>query len=773
MPRYKKRKTSIGLTTEEEMRNALQMIQNGQKIRAVARITNIPFTTLYRYNEKIKKSTNEDPLSSEKLTPNYSVRKIFTTDQEEVLAEYIAECCKVFYGLSTLDARKIVYETAVVNNIEVPQKWHDTKQAGVEWLYGFRKRYPNITLRTPEGCSLSRATSFNRHNVTMFYDNLETAMSRHEMFGNGTRVYNLDETNTMTVQKSAKVLALKGQKQVSKVTSAERGTLVTTCYIINALGNTLPPVMIFPRVHFKNHMLNGAPTGTLGLATQSGWMNKELFVKTMKHFITHTNSRKDNPSLLILDNHESHISIEALNLAKDNGVTILTVPPHTTGKIQPLDVGVFGPFKTAYNKAVDSWMMRNPGKTFSIYEVAACVREAHMKAMTPNNICNAFKATGIVPFNRDIFSDDDFAPSEVTNRLLEKENIVPPEEERLNNENDVRTRTPSPSIIHNDTILHSIDTPSSSVNLLSQAVLLSGNITSEYPSEEHISIQPNRLSQLALQAVSSTRTSPAPLNITIDITKFHRTPSKNPSPIPSSSLCSLPPSPHNLPQKKSINSEVSSPACSKRTPSVKKFISPFEFKGLPKAGPRKKGKSVIRRGKSMIATDTPYKNEIEQRAEEKNKQKNKKKSVNVVKRKILESDSDSEEEERMSLYSEEEPTFDEDDDKIDVVDPNNFPLLQNLPEEGRFVLVEFQVRGKKVYYVAKVIGIINEDVEVSFLRKSAKNPNKFCLPNVPDIATVNKYDIKLVLPQPGFSGSTKRVQGLYQFDMDFSRIDLR
>lgn len=148
----------------------------------------------------------------------------------------------------------------------------------------------------------------------------------------------------------------------------------------------------------------------------------ELFVQTMQHFLTHTYSSKDNPSLLILDNHESHICIQALILAKDNAV-----------KIQPLDVGVFGPFKVAYNKAVDSWMMLNPGKTFSIYEGAGCVKEAHMKTMTPSNICSAFPATGIFPFNRDNFTDDDFAPNEVTDRPLATKNQY--SENRLNGSN--------------------------------------------------------------------------------------------------------------------------------------------------------------------------------------------------------------------------------------------------------------------------------------------------------------------------------------------------
>ena len=89
-------------------------------------------------------------------------------------------------------------------------------------------------------------------------------------FANGTRLFNLDETSTSTVQKPRNVVTLKGQKQVSQVTSSERGALVTTCCFVNVLGYSLPPVMIFPRLHFKQHIIQEVPTGTLGLANLSG-----------------------------------------------------------------------------------------------------------------------------------------------------------------------------------------------------------------------------------------------------------------------------------------------------------------------------------------------------------------------------------------------------------------------------------------------------------------------------------------------------------------------
>jgi len=87
----------------------------------------------------------------------------------------------------------------------------------------------------------------------------------------------VDETGVQTVHSPGKVIAECGAKQVGQVTSAERGTLVTVCCTINAIDNFLPPVFIFPRVYFKNAMLNNAPPGSMGRAHPSGWMTAENF----------------------------------------------------------------------------------------------------------------------------------------------------------------------------------------------------------------------------------------------------------------------------------------------------------------------------------------------------------------------------------------------------------------------------------------------------------------------------------------------------------------
>lgn len=96
-------------------------------------------------------------------------------------------------------------------------------------------------------------------------------------------------------------------------------------------------------------MIIGAPVGTLSLANVSGWMTGPNFVKAIQHFVKYTGFSPTRQMLIICDNHESYMCIEATNLAKENGVHILTVLPHSTHMMQPLDVGVMKPFQTFYS----------------------------------------------------------------------------------------------------------------------------------------------------------------------------------------------------------------------------------------------------------------------------------------------------------------------------------------------------------------------------------------------------------------------------------------
>lgn len=83
--------------------------------------------------------------------------------------------------------------------------------------------------------------------------------------------------------------------------------------------------------------------------SKKGWINEELFIVWLKHFVKITCATPDNPILLLLDNHSSHCTLASFEYCRVNGIVMLSFPPHTSHKLQPLDLTVFGSLKKSYS----------------------------------------------------------------------------------------------------------------------------------------------------------------------------------------------------------------------------------------------------------------------------------------------------------------------------------------------------------------------------------------------------------------------------------------
>jgi hypothetical protein len=83
------------------------------------------------------------------------------------------------------------------------------------------------------------------------------------------------------------------------------------------------------------------------------WMIAILFDIWNSHFITSIQTRGRNLALinrhlLILNGHNSHVTINIVHKVKRVGLDPITPPSHTSHALQPLDVACFKPFKTAF-----------------------------------------------------------------------------------------------------------------------------------------------------------------------------------------------------------------------------------------------------------------------------------------------------------------------------------------------------------------------------------------------------------------------------------------
>ena len=402
MPQHYKRKTDRATRIPADvLQRAADEVQQGTSILKAAVSFNIDKMTLSRYIAKCKTQPQPSVGYAAVTLANY----IIPTDMESDLAKHIITLADMFHGFSLKKCKELAYEFGLRNKLKLPSSWVKNKKAGKNWWLGFKALH-KLSIRLPKPTSVGRASAFNKHTVKEYFDNLAKVMDDNKF--TAEQIFNVDETGVTTVQNPKHVITAKGTRNVGSITSGERGELVTAVYTIGASGSVLPPMLIFPRVHFRDHLIKGGPQSCIGQCNRSGWINENLFlVCGPKHKI-----------LLILDNHESHISLDVIDKAKSAGIVMLTIPPHTSHQLQPLDKSVFGPFKASYCRAMDNWMRSNPGKNVTIYEIPALVKKSSTCCNDSKNILSGFECTGTWPYNREIFTELDFAPAAVTDCLL-------------------------------------------------------------------------------------------------------------------------------------------------------------------------------------------------------------------------------------------------------------------------------------------------------------------------------------------------------------------
>ncbi|KAL7380188.1 hypothetical protein ABVT39_013372 [Epinephelus coioides] len=298
--------------------------------------------------------------------------KVFSKDQENKLQAYLKRAAEIYFGLSRKEVRKFVYDLAERYGCKYPNLWKETQMAGKDWLTSFLECNRTLSVCKPQATSMSRSTSFNWTNDTAFYTNLKAVLARHHF--EAKDIWNMDETGTTTVQVPDKIVATKGQHQVSAMTFRERGTLVTVAFSANARGNFVPPYFIFPRKKFQDHFIQDGPVGCTGSANGSGWMQEADFLAILHHFARQ--SRCDP-------------GVNAIDFCKSQGIVMLSFPPHCSHRLQPLDRSVFGPLKHYINCAADNWMRMNLGKCLTIYNIPL------PRAMTASNISSGFECSSI------------------------------------------------------------------------------------------------------------------------------------------------------------------------------------------------------------------------------------------------------------------------------------------------------------------------------------------------------------------------------------------
>lgn len=298
MPTTYKRKNDVRAKwSADSLKNAFECIKNRTMgVNEAAREFGIPKSTL---KDRIRKS---DITKHNRLGP----ASCLGDDEELKLVRHI----KKLQSFGFAHGRESVRTFQLAEQLKLKHQFNtENRKAGYDWLNSFLRRHRDISVRKAEGISIAHATGMDRESVTTHYFALlDNILTDNELHDKPSNVFNMDESGLQLKNKPTQVLAQKGSKNVSSLTSGEKGETISVIAYCNAEGMFLPPYSIFKGKNRKEEFLDGLPPGSqIAMSEKSAYVNATIFKDWLKsHFLPRKPAGK---VLLIVDGHTSHTNL--------------------------------------------------------------------------------------------------------------------------------------------------------------------------------------------------------------------------------------------------------------------------------------------------------------------------------------------------------------------------------------------------------------------------------------------------------------------------------
>jgi DDE superfamily endonuclease len=199
---------------------------------------------------------------------------------------------------------------------------------------------------------------------------------------------------------SVKVLVGKDDRRDYRGAGVKR-TMVTAIECISASGESLNPMIIWPASTHRSNWTTHPTPGWVYACSESSYNDSQISLEWTKGvFDPQTKARANQkPRMLMCDGFRTHEALEILEFCFENNIILCRLPSHTSHKLQPCDVAVFGPLKTAYRDQVER-LYRGGATVVNKEHFTSLCSPARARAIT-KNILTGFAKTGLFPFNPD------------------------------------------------------------------------------------------------------------------------------------------------------------------------------------------------------------------------------------------------------------------------------------------------------------------------------------------------------------------------------------
>lgn len=383
--------------TKEDLTSAINEVNKGQStIYGASKRYKIPYVTLHSRIKGIrgKKKENKGRPTSIPIA------------EELKLANGLKTLEKWGFGLSRKEVFEVVGKFVRENNIKTNFK---DGVPGEDWFLNFKRRH-NMSLKIPQNVEYARKKALDPFIIYGYFDLLEKTLIELQLLDKPHRIWNLDESSLSIDPRKSKVVGAVNKASSRTISSPgkENTTILLMC---NAAGGKAPPLIIFKGKHLWDQWIappNADFPGTVYAASRKGWMESDIFknyfLKTLIPALG-----PERPVLIAYDGHSTHISLDILEAAIQNNITILKLPPHSSHLLQPLDLSVFRPFKLKWDEKLISWQRQHVGQRLPKKMFSQFLCET-WKAIPAEVIKGGFRKGGISPLNKNVIPEEAFSP---------------------------------------------------------------------------------------------------------------------------------------------------------------------------------------------------------------------------------------------------------------------------------------------------------------------------------------------------------------------------
>ena len=251
------------------------------------------------------------------------VRTVPTAKEE---ASYLLYMAKQGFPLTKTMVKAFAW--AIAKRSGRDGRFHPEFGPGEHWWVLFKKRHPILTLRKSDNLERSRAEALNPEIVEEYFKLLETTLKVNNLLNTPRRLYNCDETFLPFDYTREKAVTARGTKVVYNQTQGTTEHFSLLC-CASAAGIPHPPMIIYSKFFPGGPYRFDGPDDALYAKSESGWIDSKLFLTWLKkNFLKF--SVPQRPVLLLIDGHKSHITLDVVDLCRDNDIVLFCLPPYTT-----------------------------------------------------------------------------------------------------------------------------------------------------------------------------------------------------------------------------------------------------------------------------------------------------------------------------------------------------------------------------------------------------------------------------------------------------------